>query len=245
VSPAARRKRATAVVVSGTPRRLHGTVEGTVDASALSVALEGAEVRQLTVFPTKRDSPDTIRFAIHVAPETPPGRYEGTVDLGEHSVPIVADVTAYPNVRSEPQTLMLEASAEATVTTSVLMHNAGNVPCEIPTKSTFCLFDGSGFEHAFWAALTTEPTPERRRIDILMDDLADYHGGLVRIRPAGRHPPIAPGETRELKVSLRFSDRVRPQRSYVGAWDLPGVRLPIRVHGVGPSGPAEPESEVS
>jgi hypothetical protein len=111
----------------------------------------------------------------------------------------------------------------------VALVNTGNVPCEVPAASTFCVFDGSGVDHAFWAALTSDPPKGKQRLDVLLDQLADSHGGLVEVRARAQGRSIPPGEAREVQLTLRFTDRLRPGHAYAGTWEGEGVRLPIRV----------------
>jgi hypothetical protein len=83
-------------------------------------------------------------------------------------------------------------------------------------------------EHAVWAALASDPPSGRKRIDVLLDDLAESHGGLVTTA-VKRGASIAPGESRHIQVTLRFSDRLRPGKHYAGAWRDEGLRVPVRI----------------
>jgi hypothetical protein len=198
----------------------------------VTAALQGAEVQGVTVFGSTAAHPE-LRVSLQARSTTAPGRYPGSLQIGGLTVPIVAEVEPSPRVRCEPSRLLLDVKPRGTVTRELMLHNTGNVPCVVPITSTFCLFDGHGIDHAVWVALTGEPTPEKQRIDLLLDDLAESHGGLVRARTAKGQDPISPGETRTVQLRLRFSERIRPQRRYVGAWDLDGLRLPVRVTAVG------------
>ncbi len=207
--------------------------------------LQGAEVEGVTVF---RSSPAhlELRVRVKVRPTTAPGRYPGSLHVGGLTVPIVAEVEPAPRVHCEPSRLLLDAKPRGTASADITLLNTGNVPCVVPTSSTFCLFDGHGIDHAVWVALSGEPTPEKQRIDLLLDDLAESHGGLVRARTAKGGGPIPPGEARTVRLTLRFSERLRPHSRYVGAWDLDGVRLPVRVNVIGPQpSPTEEENEPS
>jgi hypothetical protein len=209
----------------------------------MTAVLQGAEVQGVTVFGSTAAHPE-LRVSLQARSTTAPGHYPGSLQVGGLTVPIVAEVEASPRVRCDPSRLVLSVKPRETVTSDLRLLNTGNVGCVVPITSTFCLFDGHGIDHAVWVALTGEPTPEKQRIDLLLDDLAESHGGLVRARTAEGRDPIPPGEARTVQLRLRFSERIRPQRRYVGAWDLDGLRVPVRVNAIGTNPSSnEPEDE--
>ena len=215
------------VVFKGPPDRLASLVPVATEAGAApSVSLEGTEVRALRVRPLAREGPGLA--TLRLSASTPPGTYTGTAELEGETVPIVAEVEPRPSLRSEPRRVVVEAEPGTTATVEVTLANSGNVPCDVSGTTTFCLFDGGGVEHAVWAALASDPPQGKQRIDVLLDDLAESHGGLVTTK-VERGATIAPGETRTVQLSLRFSDRLRPGKRYAGAWRVEGLRVPIRI----------------
>lgn len=191
--------------------------------------LEGAEVERLAVRPLTREGLAMGRVRIRLPKSTPPGSYRGSVTVAGQEVPFVAEVEPRENVDVVPSDLKLEVEPGAGVTTDLTLLNRGNVPFELPATSQFCIFDGSGIDHAFWLALGSEPPEGKERIDVLLDDLAEAHGGLVDVRARAPKRTIAPGEAGEAQVTLRFSDRLQPGRTYAGAWDADGLHLSIEV----------------
>lgn len=149
--------------------------------------------------------------------------------MGDLAVPVVIEVQPAPRLRALPSRVETTAGPAGFETVEINLANSGNLPIEIPARSSFCLFDGGGIDHAVWAALTTDPPEGKGRIDVLLDDLAASHGGLVDVRVRLGAGSIAPGERRTCRVELRWSNRLRPGRRYVGAWEVAGLRLPIRV----------------
>jgi hypothetical protein len=141
----------------------------------------------------------------------------------------VAEVEPQQNVGVVPSDLSLQVEPGAEATADVTILNRGNVPFELPAASQFCIFDGGGVDHAFWVALGSEPPEGKQRIDVLMDDLARSHGGLVEVRARASKRTIAAGEAGEAQVTLRFSDRLQPGRTYAGSWDADGLHLSIEV----------------
>ncbi len=231
--PRATGKQAEPVVFRGPPDRLASLLPRTaVPAEPAeaepAVSLEGADVQGLRVRSPARAGEEAREAMLRLAGTTPPGRYAGSAEIGGREVPIVAEVEPRPRLRAQPRRLELEAEPGATATVEVTLLNVGNVSCEVSKASTFCLFDGHGVEHAVWAALSNEPPKGRQRIDVLLDDLAASHGGLVEAR-VGKAVRVDPGAAQEVQLKLDFSDRLRPGHRYSGAWETDGLRLPVRV----------------
>lgn len=244
MTPAARgaaKSRARArVVFRGPPDRLGSLLPkpaGAADRAAAAVqepatepeaSLEGADVRTLTVRSLERAGVEAQRATLRLPRTTPPGTYEGSAVIDGQTVAIVAEVERRPRLEADPRRVALEVAPGETATVAVTLLNTGNVPCDVSDTTTFCLFDGRGFEHAFWAALTSEPPEGKQRVDVLLDDLAESHGGLVTTKVEGG-AAIEPGESREVRLTLRFSDRLQPDKRYAGTWRAEGVRIPVRV----------------
>lgn len=191
--------------------------------------LEGAEVQSFAVRPLSREGVAMARVRIRLPKSTPPGAYQGSVTIAGEELPFVAEVEPRRNIDVAPSHLSLEVNPGAEATADVSLLNLGNVPFELPAASRFCIFDGGGVDHAFWLAFTSDPPEGKQRVDVLLDDLADAHGGLVEVRARAQSRTIAPGGAREAKISFRFSKRIKPGGSYAGAWDVEGLHVPIRV----------------
>lgn len=167
-------------------------------------------------------------MTLRLPKSTPPGTYEGSAEIEGRTVPIVAEVEARPLAQAEPRRVVLDAAPGETATVDVTLVNTGNVPLDVSEPVTFCLFDGRGLEHAAWAALSAEPPKGKQRLDVFLDDLAESHGGLVTLKPENGKA-IAAGESRAVRLTLRFSDRLLPGKRYAGAWRADGIRIPFRV----------------
>jgi hypothetical protein len=196
---------------------------------AAEAQLEGAEVQAVAVRPLAREGLALGRARIRLPKSTPPGAYAGSVTIAGEERPFVAEVEPQQNVGVVPSDLSLQVEPGAEATADVTILNRGNVPFELPAASQFCIFDGGGVDHAFWVALGSEPPEGKQRIDVLMDDLARSHGGLVEVRARASKRTIAAGEAGEAQVTLRFSDRLQPGRTYAGSWDADGLHLSIEV----------------
>ena len=193
-----------------------------------AASLRGAEVRGLTVRTLARVGLDARRATLRLPRSTPPGTYRGSAEIEGRKISIVAEVEQRPRLEADPRRISVEVAPGGTTAVDVTLLNTGNVPCDVSGTTTFCLFDGRGMEHAFWAALTSDPLEGKQRIDVLLDDLAESHGGLVTTR-VENGAAIEPGESRDVRLTLRFSDRPQPGKQYAGAWRADGLRIPVRV----------------
>ena len=193
-----------------------------------AASLLGAEVRGLTVRSLARSGLDARRATLRLPRSTPPGTYQGSAEIEGEKISIVAEVEQRPRLEADPRRISVEVAPGGTAAVDVTILNTGNVPCDLSGASTFCIFDGEGTEHAFWAALTSDPPEGKQRIDVLLDDLAESHGGLVTTR-VEKGAAIEPGESRDVRLTLRFSDRLQPGKRYAGSWRADGLRIPIRI----------------
>ena len=225
-----------AIVLRGPPRRLAAVLPPAGAASdkaaaataAVSVVVDGVATEKVRVR-TRREPDVPSELRVRLAPSTPPGRYAGVATVGDKTVPLVIEVQPVPRLRATPGRLETVAGPAASETVEIQVANHGNLPVDIPERSSFCLFDASGIDHAVWAALTKDPPEGKGRADVLLDDLAASHGGLVDVRVRDGAGSIAPGDQRTCRLELRWPDRVRPGRRYAGAWEVAGLRVPIRV----------------
>jgi hypothetical protein len=193
-----------------------------------TASLSGADVRGLTVRTFARAGVDARKVTLRVPTSTAPGIYRGSAEIEGQEIPIVVEVEPRPRLEADPRRISIEATPGDTATVDVTLLNTGNVPCDVSETTTFCLFDGRGMEHAFWQALTDDPPEGKQRIDVLLDDLAESHGGLVTTT-VENGADIGVGETREVTLRLRFSDRLRPGKRYAGSWRADGLRISVRV----------------
>lgn len=232
MSPARRRVKADAppLTFRGPPTRLTSLVELSEAPDAGVTAegeIEGAELQALAVRPLNREGLPIGRVRIRLPKSTPPGTYEGSVTIEGKERTVVAEVEPREDVDVFPSYLPLEVEPGAEATAAVTLLNRGNIAFELPAASQFCVFDGSGVDHAFWLALAAEPPEGKQRVELLLDDLAQSHGGLVEVRARAPKRTIMPGEVVMAQVTFRFSDRLQQGRTYAGSWDVDGLHLSI------------------
>jgi hypothetical protein len=111
--------------------------------------------------------------------------------------------------------------------------NTGNSTVLIEKEYRFCVFERGGIDRAFYVALASDQATSDRRIDRLVNELAVSHGGRVRLEIESGAGELAPGETRDLRVALRLSDRLRAGQTYFGTWKIEktGVSIELLVTG--------------
>lgn len=168
-----------------------------------------------------------LRFAL--PDSTPPGTYEGAVQVGKERYPVVVDVEAYPQLLLSPPQLLLQAEPGVELEAHLSLLNVGNVPCDVGRSQTFGLFDVHGAERSIGAALRNRSAKGERRLDRFAEELATSHGGLVRVAVREGSGTLPPGELRELKLTLRLPDGLEPGRTYSGTWPLHNLRYYVRI----------------
>jgi hypothetical protein len=176
-----------------------------------------------------RVSPGLARLWFSLPPYTPPGSYEGHAKIGESDFKVAVDVDANENLALSPPELRIISARSEKVTAHLTLANAGNVVCDVRNTHAFGLFDVEGAERAVGAALRDSAVKGREKIDRLMDSFAEEHAGYVRVLIEEGSGPIAPGEVRELRISLRLPDNMKPGRSYTGTWVLFNLSYQVRV----------------
>jgi len=165
---------------------------------------------------------------LRISKSTPPGTYFGGFDLEKHEVPVVVDVEPRENLRFIPTSLSIAATPGRTVEAEVTIVNTGNVDLHLRSEHTFCVFDTSGIDQAFFAALTDQNMSGGQRLERFMDELSVSHGGLVRLRLKGG-TTIPPGEAKKIQMALDCSHRLRPGHTYSGAWWLWNFQCSIQL----------------
>ncbi len=193
------------------------------------VNLPGVLSQPLAVRPVFRRDLNTSQLRFRLPRSTPPGTYPGTVEMGGRQLPISVEVDPRSELRLNPHSLMIKAKSAGKVSVDLTLQNLGNLPFLVESKHTFCLYDGSGVDQAFYAALVEELPEGKRRIDRLMDELAESHGGLVRLIVEKGAGEVSPGDTREMRVDFHFSNRLRAGHVYSGYWSFSDFHYLVEV----------------
>jgi hypothetical protein len=169
-----------------------------------------------------------LSFAL---PETtPPGTYEGAVQVGDERFPVTVEVAPQPDLDASPSAFTLSVAPGADAQIGLTLVNAGNVPVEIQRAYAFNLLERGGIEEAVHAALREPVQSGEERLARLMDFLSERHGGLVRVAVKSGAGTLVPGESRELQAALRFGSELRPGAIYSSTWEIANLNLYVEVH---------------
>lgn len=213
----------------GAPTRLTATLaspEGPAKSGRL--VLPGKEPLLLTIrrLPS---TPSLSLLSFRLPKSTRPGSYAGSAEVGGTRVPAVVEVEARPRLRFLPSKVSFRGSPGARPTAKIFVLNLGNVDVAIEAESTFCVFDNRGVDRAVYQALTEKVQDGKHRIDRLLDELAESHGGLVRAVVREGAGELLPEAARELTVEFQFSRRLRAGETYRGGWLISEASLEVEI----------------
>ena len=164
------------------------------------------------------DSATEIR--LQLPRNLPPGRYDGVATIGGSERPVRLEVEERPRLRVLPRESRVTLTPERRAEIRVRAANDGNAPVEIPRVSAFGVFEVGGLDTAIGQALRAELKAGERRVDRLMEELVERHGGLVRVGVNEGAGALAPGAVTEIVATLELPAGLVPGHSYSGAWPL-------------------------
>lgn len=222
---------------SGPPNRLLATLERPEfpPARACRVVLPDTGSLPLSVRKLRSATPRISTLSFRLPRFTPPGRYEGNIELGEERIPVVIDVASRTSLRFLRSRIVCREKPGARITAELTLLNRGNVEVAVPREDTFCVFADDGIARAMYRGLVEEDGDGKQRLDRIIDELAKAHGGLVRTTVLEGSGPLAPEEVRELTVELHFSHRLAGGHTYRGTWQVSGASLDVEIEVVAES----------
>ena len=166
---------------------------------------------------------------VEVSRSTPPGTYHGTIEIGDDERPVVVEVEADPFLRMFPERLLLEGPPGGRLDVELTLANLGNVAVDVAAVHAFGVFELGGVERAIRRGFAEEPPEGQRRIDTMVDRVAESHGGLVRVKMTEGAGTLEPVETHRLRAVFVLPDRLRPGSVYSGTWPLDYLRHYVRI----------------
>jgi len=173
------------------------------------------------------------RLHLSIPRGTPPGTYNGSVELAGRQYPVEVHVEPRAYLLSSPRQLVLSGHAGEQVHVDLALANSGNVPGEIGKTHAFGLYDVHGAERAIGTAFRQAEESGAGRVEHLLQQLAAGHGGLVRVQVTKGAGSIAPGEVRQLQLTLHLSSDLVAGHTYSGVWPLENLRYYARVRATG------------
>jgi hypothetical protein len=199
------------------------------DLTSCSVDLPGVTVRRAKIRELGSAERGLSLLKIKLPRSTAPGVYKGTVEVAGKAFPIEVNVEPTVTLRLFPDDLSTTAAPGAVITFNLTVLNEGNSAVNLDKEYTFCVFERGGIDRALFHALATDQVKGEKRLDRLLDELAAAHGGLVRVEIASADLTIPYGESRDFQVSLRLPDRLRPGRTYSGAWKFEKTSFAVEI----------------
>ena len=214
----------------GVPASLTGVIADRDDTSgAISVTMRG--------FPTKGASLELSAYAdadprivrVSMPSSVAPGTYEGTLTIDGDERAIELEVEPSPQLRVVPEQLRIEAQPGDVVRTSLTMLNSGNVAVNVRRVQAFGIFMEGGVERALRLAYVRTLETNERRVDIIADNLAAAHGGLVRMTITHGAGSVEPEAVEPIEAELKIPTELDAGSVYGGNWELPGLVYPVRI----------------
>lgn len=228
----------------GTPGSLSAAIaEGEIRARRLPIRLAGGATRAAAQPLTARALrlEDDLVLQLSLPARTPPGTYEGTAEVEGEERAIVIEVEPEIELEVVPDQLTLEATPGEHVAVPLTIVNAGNVVVEIRRAYAFGIFAVGGLERALHRAYTAKRPEGERRVDFLFDQLAEEHGGVVRVAVEEGGGELKPGEAREVRANFHVPSDLHRGRTYTGTLPLYDVRYYVRL--IVPDGKEPPADE--
>ena len=170
------------------------------------------------------------RLRMSIPRGTPPGNYKGSAEAGGKSYPVEIDVESYVHLSLSPRQLILSAHAGDKLHVDLTLANSGNVVSEIGITYAFGLYDVHGAERGIGAAFRSGEGNGVTRVVRLLDQLAEGHGGIVRVQVEEGAGSIAAGEVRPLRLNLHLPTMLKAGHTYTGTMPMENLRYYVKVH---------------
>jgi hypothetical protein len=216
----------------GAPGTLGGTLvlPDAPPAVDVKLALEGKQLTPVPAQVVRIGAKGLSSLRVDLPRWTPPGRYQGTVTIGDREQRITVEVEPAQLVRVEPRRLVVRGRAKQVVAAEVTLSNVGNTPYDVRGAAMFALYDPSSLERATAKAFqATARDAQERFVDRLAAELRDGYGGNVRLKVEAGAGVLEPGESRNVQVSLHLPDGLQPGRLYEGVWRIADLGYNVAV----------------
>jgi len=210
----------------GVPASLTAVVPGGVDPLADYVVTFRPGKGDPLEVPVQADlDPRVLRMTLPSPVEA--GDHEGTIEGGGRSERVRVEVDPAPALRVFPEQLRIRAHPGDLVGTDLTLINTGNVPLKLRRVQPFGIFREGGLERALRRAYVEKVEGDRRRVDVIADNLADAHGGLVKMRIRKGSGSVPPEGMRQLELDIEIPRGLARGSVYSGNWELPGLVFPV------------------
>jgi len=223
----------------GVPASLTGVVPDRTDPGqdvGVSYVSPGSEVPVKALVSA---DPDPRILRVTLPDDLSPGSYDGTLTLGDEDRPAKLEVEAAPGLRVVPEQLRVQAHPGEMVGADLTLLNTGNVAVRVRKTHAFGIFMAGGLERALHLGYIDPLEGDRKRVDVIADNLARAHPGLVKMKIQEGAGEVPAGGLRELAVTLDIPAGVEPGRTYGGNWELANLVYPVTITVLGDDGADE------
>jgi len=181
--------------------------------------------------PALRRGRDPSRARLRLPPNTPPGRYEASLEYADgQRQPLGLTVEPRPRIRVSPGTLHLSGAAGARVRAQLLVENRGNVPLAIDEALVTGVFDDNGIETALASAYRLQSEDLNQIVATVFGRLREAHGGLLKLRVLEGAGTLAVDERRLLTLETTLGAKLHPGHGYHGVLQLGSHAIAVRLH---------------
>jgi hypothetical protein len=220
------------IVFYGPPARLRGTLrlhnrsseKLKLPAVALDLPkLRGPALQPLGQLPMlARVYPNQqvrVPAVLNLDPSTPPGTYEGSLQIGDRRHPVRVHVTEQVDLRVQPTSVSLFTEGELVFPRDFVVENAGNVPLRLGHECIIPIGDAAELHAAVRQGLlgACEAKEAEDVIKSILCAWSQQQVGTVSVKRDDI--TLEPGETRPLTLTFSVPDDLKPFRRYVA--DLP------------------------
>ncbi len=158
-----------------------------------------------------------------------PGTYKGVLRYGEEERPVELEVEAAPGLRVIPEQLRVSVHPGDLVGADITVLNSGNVPIPIRAVHAFGVFMEGGVERALRLAYHDGLAEGQRRVDVIADNLAQAHPGLVKVKVQEGACEVAAGGMQSIGILLDIPATVERGRTYRGNWEVANLVYPVTI----------------
>lgn len=157
------------------------------------------------------------QLRLRLDPATPPGRYEGQLQVGDLTRTVAIDVLPENRLAIRPAPVLVDASAGASIRFDAAFENGGNVALTIDLAGQYPL----GEEVPIAPKPTDAGGATEDRLAALLDTALGRETapmlrpfGTAGLRQPGGAQELAPGDTRVIAVELTLPEELRPTARY-------------------------------
>jgi hypothetical protein len=177
------------------------------------------EVRTFSrVYPRQQN---LVMVDFPIDPSTPPGTYQGTVQIGDQNHPVQIRISESVEIEINPDSVTLSVQGHRRFEREFVVTNVGNVPVSVGEKWVAPVQATEGIESQVVQRLKDicqkkyDESPRAREeatVREMLCLLASQQPGPVAL--TWQNLTLAPGETQVMKGSIELPDGLQPHRHY-------------------------------